>query len=293
MSDPPRSEAAPRGLFQLRLSTLLAAMLLIAVGLAWLVDHRSQQEQIRQLKLSELMYLQQFKSLKSLLARQHLSSGFSPGLRYWSSPDDFLAALKQSDENSFFEVSQSIGPVDSKFLADVMAGLEKMLEDPDPEIRRRAVVTLSFNQQRDAQRLDPFVDALVAKLTPLVHDPDSGVQGETIGLLGLFGPRARPALVPLKARMLDDKDPNAPWCARTVKQIDPSVDIGPRLIEFIERKHIAWFTAAVELPKHVSPEVARAVISKRYDAAENDGDRRMAVQALNHIDPTSAATPSK
>ena len=70
-------------------------------------------------------------------------------------------------------------------------------------------------------------------------------------------------------------------------EINPQEDIGPRLIELIEMKHQSWYEAAMELARRGPADVARKVISKRYEAAENDSERNMAVQALNQIKPES------
>lgn len=131
--------------------------------------------------------------------------------------------------------------------------------------------------------MNAHTEAIVAKMTPLVSDPDTSVQGNAIGVLGRIGPPAKPALPELIKIMLDDQNHYAPSVARSIATIDPNEDIGPRLIELVERKHPNWYSAAFVLHQHVPADEARWVISKRYEAAENDSERNMAVQALNEI----------
>jgi len=265
---------------QLRLSTLLVLMLLIGVMFAWYADHRRQVARQQKLETQTKMQGEQIAILQKQAARQGASAGI---FYYWASADQFIASLKQAEDENFLQMAPSFSRADGPAFK---AGIEQVIELLGSDVlqeKKRAITAISFMLQANKERMVPFGEAAVARLTPLLRDPDSGVQGETIGVLGRFGPQAKGALPELKKIMLDDKDHWAAFSARSVALIEPSEDIGPRLIELIERKHRGWYTAAVELPQHVSAEVARKVISKRYEAAENDVERNMAVHALNRV----------
>lgn len=256
----------------------------MAVALAWYVDHRQASQRLRQAELQIAIYERQFADLQRRLAER--GGAGAQTLHYWNDADEFIEALTAADdEEQFLDFAPSLAKSDAPVLDQAIEQLVGLFEDANEQTRRRAVIAVRFLQQLDPTRMQPHADAVVMGLIPLLNDPSSGVAGETLFALETFGPSAEPARDALERHMADDRQWWAPQAALTLAAVDPSVDVGPRLIELVERKHPNWYRAAFALPKHVDPKRARSVLTELYDNVDTEGDRSAIVQALNQIQP--------
>ena len=157
----------------------------------------------------------------------------------------------------------------------------------DERTRHRAVITLGFMSRTNREPIVESTPLIVSALVPLLDDSSDLVLAEPIATLRSFGPAARVAVAPLRERMLDDDDFCASSAALAIGEIDPTVDIGPRLIELVEAKHSNWYSAAFFMSGYVEAERVRQVLTKIYDKTESASERKMVIQALNQIQPDS------
>lgn len=205
---------------------------------------------------------------------------------FLASAEEFIEALTTAaDDEKFFEMAPSLARADDAVFDATIPQLLGLLQHPNEQTRRRTVTALRFLQQLAPARMQSHADAIVAAIIPLLDDMSSGVEGEALHLLEHFGTAARSAAGPLEQKMSDDREWWAPQAAVTLAAVNPMVDIGPRLIELVQRKHPNWYSAAFVLSKHVSPQQARTVLTELYESADNEGDRNALIQALNQIKP--------
>ena len=203
---------------------------------------------------------------------------------WWASADEFIQMLTTAtDEEKFLEMAPSLAQAEEKVFREAIAELTERLSAPSERTRMRSLVTIHFMQQAVPDRMKEDAPHLVSELIHRLDDESSSVVGEAIGTLKSFGPDARAAIAPLTARMSDDNDWYAPAAAVAIGAIDPSVDVGPRLVELVQTKHPNWYQAAFHLSRHVNPEMARRVVTKVHEEATDDTERGMAIQVLNQI----------
>jgi hypothetical protein len=277
------------------LRSLLVVVLLAAVLLGWYADHRRQAEALRRAQVEIEIYERQTEQLKMLLAQS------GAGMRMiflWASADDFIQALIDTDdENEFYGIAGSLGSSDETVMDEAVQRLITLLADPNERTRSRSVITLRFLKEQSHTQVLPgsqtvleqiqsrYADAITRGLVPLLDNRQpSGA--EAYYALRAYGPDARAALEVLREKMADDSNYYAAQAAEAVHAIDPTTDIGPRLIELIEKQHPDWQTAAAALGKHVPPAEARRVLTALYDRLENESDRQVVISSLNSIPVT-------
>lgn len=71
--------------------------------------------------------------------------------------------------------------------------------------------------------------------------------------------------------------------ALVAKTMDDSMDIGPRMIELVERRHLDWASAAMHLQHHVPPKQAYAFLRSQFVASNNDSDRDEIARVMSFI----------
>jgi hypothetical protein len=276
-------DTSPRSrFFQFRLQTLFVVILLAALGMGWTMDHRRISEQLQQAELQNEIYERQLAGLQKQLAVR-VSGGRT--VYFWDSADAFIEALKVSSDDNFLKMSSSLSTASDDVLQESVRRMLKLLNDDNERTRTRAVIALRFLRQSASERLEKDNDLVVARLVPMLEDTSTSVVGESIGALRSFGAAASAALPALNAIMADDMDWYAPSAAIAIAEIDPSAEVGPRLIELVKLRHPNWRHAASSLPRFVSAEVARQVLSDVYDKAETESDREATIRALNQIPP--------
>jgi hypothetical protein len=269
------NKALPR--FRLRVAFALITM--IALILGWIVDDRRMRSRIVELELKDQIYERQFAELRRRLDKHEF------GVQtwyFWASATDFIQALKLMDDRQRFDaMAPSLARANSDVPDESVRQVIGLLDSQEEEVRSRAVQTLIYLQNSEAMK--PYVEAAVDELVPRLGDTSSIVVGLTVHALGSFGPASRPALDELRRMMMNDEEWYASHAASAVAAIDPSIDIGPRLIELATAKRANWPQAACFLPKHLPPERARQVLTAFYESMESEGDRNTIIQILNEI----------
>lgn len=270
-------------MFQVRLSTGLLLVLLVALALGWLADRRQMQQQLQQAKLQNTIYQAQLDSLQKQLTESR-NGMFVQTVMWWPSAEKFIEALQESpEEQSFLNMASSLKQADTALVQAAVPLLIELLSDRSERTRARATITLRFLQQGAPHLLKGHEAQVVMALIPRLDDSSSAVQGETIGALESFGPAAQPALAALQAKMADDQEWYAASAAEAIIAIDPDADITPRLVELVERQHADWYGTACLLARHAEPEVARRVLTKLYAEVKTEGERRSVINAMNQI----------
>ncbi len=256
---------------------------MIALILGWLVDHRRMDDRIAKLEVQNQIYERQFADLQTRLDTQLMGLQM---IYTWANATEFIQALTSvEDRDRFLEMAPSLAKADSTVLDESVQQLLGLIDSPEEEIRIRAVITLRFLQELGNDRMQRHAEAAANKLAALLEDSSTDVVGETLYALKSFGSASSPALGNLNHKMMNDEEWYAPGAALAVHAIDPSVDIGPRLIELITSEHPNWYTAAFHLPKHVPAERARQVLTALFERMKSEGDRNAVIQALNQIEP--------
>jgi HEAT repeat protein len=285
MTSSSSASMSPRG-FRFGLRSVLVAVFVVGIVLAWWVDRSRLREEVRRAQLQNEIYERQFVVLQRRLKEAHSRGFWQTARPPGPTADAILEHLKSDiDDDLFLQVAPRLSDADDTEAAAAIPRMLVLLEDERPDTRRRAVILLRFFQQESPERMQPHAEQVVAALIPLIEDDNTSVKGETILTFRYFGATAAPAVSALRRHMDDDESSYAPLAARSIHRIDPSVDIGPRLIELVERKHRNWYSAACELPKHVEPERARAVLTRLYDSMEKESDRKAVIEAMTQIKP--------
>lgn len=274
------AEKAPnRRRLQMGLRGMLILVLVLGLAFGWLTDHRRSRERLRQSQLQNEIYHRQLAELQKRLAERGVGVGV---WHYWASSKDFITALQNDeDEQRFLDMASSLQRANENVFDESVEGLVELLGDANERTRRRAVISLRFMQQAAPERMEEHAAVTVAGLTPLLDD--RSVIGEAVGALQAFGPEARPAAAALTEIMSDDQHFYAPLAAGAIAEIDPTVEITPRLIELIRGDHPGRTNAFSILAEHAPPEVARDVLTDFYKSRETEGERRAVINALNRI----------
>jgi len=275
----------------MRLSTLLLLVAFVALSMGWLVDRRRMNQRLAQSEIQNEIYERQVTDLQERLSEKWASGG-AP-VFYWANADEFIRALLASNGSiEAVQAAASLPRTNPSSIQEVVEKLVPLLDDPEHDTRMKALEALrviaEFSGNADvacAEAITACAEAVVPKLAVLVDDSSDDIAITAIDTLRYFGAAGKPALEKLKRRMMDDEDWWAPEAAVTVAAIDPSVDVGARLIEMIESKHPNWVKATFLLPRFVSRERARQVLSEFYANAENDAERHAVIQSLLFLKP--------
>jgi hypothetical protein len=252
-----------RYLIRFDLRGLFLLFVVIAIALGWWVDRRRLTKRI-ELREKQIWHLQQ-------------PTGFAcaPDGNRLGSVDEFLNLLRHADdENEFMDVA---GPFAATDLAiEALPGLVELLRDPNPEIRTRSLVVLTW--------MGPRASKAVREVIPLLDDESSNVRCNAMFVLAECGPASRDALPPLRRRMMDDSSPEAAFAAATVAKIDPSANVGERFCELMSNKlPVNRWTAAQYIPDYVEAEVAKRLLVARYEVEDDPTTCSMIAMSLNKL----------
>jgi HEAT repeat protein len=253
---------------------LLLLTLVVGLVLGWWFDRR------RVVKRNELLQLQ-VEQLKSFANDAQRSVGVIPAERFsrFATGGDFMEVLDpQVDWYEFQdELKYFAGSPAAKNTVPLL--IEK-LDDPSGEVRTRALASLGVFKQQPAK--------VIPAITTRLHDPFPNAAWHAANALGEFGAQARSARDALEAIFHDDKSSIAAHCGLMLAKVDPSIDIGPRLIELTQNpiRHNR-LRAAQALPDHVKPDVARSVLTRLFETEQDKEIQYIIVFALNQRLETS------
>ncbi|MBA2113328.1 hypothetical protein [Bremerella alba] len=240
-----------------RIFRVLAMVLLLILAIGWGIDRARWQQELQPLRSDATGKQGELASLQIRLHQIETFKGFD-------SFEDVLSVIENSHPTRVFEdQARSIASAEAPVYEVSVPQLIEMLDHEEQEKRQRAWRLLQFAQASprfDRYELD-YRDGLVKllhrrsivgfnKLLPWLRDEK--INDEAI-------------LAGLRSRMMDDEDTFAPYAAYVLAELNPNVDIAPRLIEMIERKHSQWRSILHRLPNYMPEDEADALFEKYQD----------------------------
>lgn len=270
MNNPSEPNAARRWKFQFRLRSLFVVVCVVALGLGWWLDRRHLKARVSLLEERNALLGEELKVAQT--TRISYSNVETSKLKF-SSAGDFIDFIRTEPDWYQFQEAQRLfsGQPDSN---DAVPPLLAMLTDPDDKLRVRAASALGVLKARR--------DSAVPALIPLLKDQVPNVRWHAAFALGQFGPEATDAIPALRAQTDDDSSPIASHAALMLKQIDSSIDIGPRLLQLLrnQAQENRW-RALQAVPSHVSKEVAEPILTKMYEGETDAAVRESIAKTLN------------
>jgi len=266
----PFSSAAKLLRMRFRLRSLLAIVLLFGLGLGWWRD-RAQVAMRLDLRERQVRLLQM-----KMSRRPNLVAASNPHL---ATSDTLIGFVETASDDEFRK--QNWGQFASSEIADQsVVSLANLLGSRSEATRRHAVWLLG---QVGRKRRPPTINP-VPSLICALYDPSSRVRAEAIYALGGYGRLAREALPHLEKLANCEQAEDALWATRAVKEIDASIDIGPRLRELLLcGKPGVRRTVALLLPDHLPFAEAQEMLLEEYEKETDDATRDVLAQAMNKI----------
>ena len=260
-----------RRLLRFRLQTLLAAVLVVSLLLSWWIDHGKLSSRIELLK-QEIQLLQ-----RQIPRSSGPGWGFAgpPPQNQYASGEEFLDALRNAQQTNDFMLTTG-GFTDTPMADEVVPNLIDLLDDPDEDIRSRAIQVLGW--------IGRCGDQAAPKMISLLDDESWLIRVQAMFALEQFGEAGQTAIPALRAQMMDDDCISAANAAMALNRMDPSVDIGPRLIELLKSRHMETRHQAVQsLSRYVEPSVVKRLLTNMYENEEDSNVRRAIVETLSNI----------
>jgi len=282
------------------LGSLLLIVVIIAMSLGWWLDHsRLERELINvqtRMAARELLAKEQekLKAVSGGYGRgfgQGYSGSVEPTKTRFQTVGEFIEALR--DTVDWYEFQDEMIPFAQSAVADAnVASLVVLFKDPKPEVRKRAVYTVGYIPQQ--------AETTVPAIIQLLQDPDLGVRDHAAMALGQLGTKARSALPALREVLNRELSLVAARSAGSIFQIDPSIDVEPRLQELLRNgdrttqfftTQAMWFMVQ---KKAVSQATVDAVL-EAYRAQEDEASKQPYAKLLELIDkgptPERPASP--
>lgn len=280
--------------WQLRLSTLLAIVLLSAAGMGWWSDHVRMAEELADVKLDAEMKFRQIQSFPrySPLRRMSRSSRIimmSEDLPLDWGPDDFISAVEREYDDGHISsgfASELAHAKEADFEATVQR-LIPLMSSPQAHVRKNALSVLSgtfyFGYSRMRTHLGEFTDAAMK----LFHQSGKGSdeQARVLAALQTAGANSSTSAVEMVTQVMNDNEhPLAVQAALTVAEMDPTIEIGPRLKQLVEIRHSQWSTAVESLHQHLPDKEVYEFLKSEYAQAKTENDKQTLAGALNKLD---------
>jgi HEAT repeat protein len=267
MSDVTVRPKRPRWL-RFSLAHLLLLTLVVAVALSWWLDRRRLASRI------DLYRLQVGRLQEALEQSRHsMSVQAAKDVSRFASGGDFLEVL--DPQVDWYEFQDELAMFAKSTAAEsAVPLLIQRLNDPNGEVRTRALASLGEIKLRPAEA----VPAIAARL----NDPVTNAGWHAANALGEFGPEAQSAASALDAKFHDDQSPIATECGLVLNKIDPTIDIGPRLIELAHSplRENRW-RAVNALADHLDPAQHESIFAKLFETEQDPEIRTIIADALN------------
>ena len=256
------------GWFRFSLGHLLLLTLVVAVGLGWWLDRR-------RLAIRIDLYRLQVGRLQEALdqSRHSMLVQSAKNESRFASGGDFLEVL--DPQVDWYEFQDELALfAKSPAAENAVPLLIQRLNDPNGEVRTRALASLGEIKLRPAEA----VPAIAARL----NDPVTNAGWHAANALGEFGPEAQSAVSALDARFHDDQSPIATECGLVLIKIDPTIDIGPRLIELAQSplRENRW-RAVGALADHLDSSQHEPVFAKLFETEQDPEIRTIIADSLN------------
>ena len=212
-----RSQRRP---MQFNLQVLMLLFLVAAMALGWWRTHDRLAQSHAQLEA--MRRAQQIEREGGSMAVTEMAS--EPA-REIQTPAQFIALLREIDD--WYEYADEVAaPFAKNSVADeTIPLLLDLLQDPDPEIRTRALVALWEIKRKP--------NVVVPALIRMLGDNDTNVRWQAAYALGEYGEDAREGIPALALQMNDDASPIAAFAAMMIRRIDDTIATEPRLVQLL------------------------------------------------------------
>lgn len=280
--------------WQLRLSTLLAIVLLSAVGMGWWSDHVRMAEELADVKLDAEMRFRQIQSFPRYppLRRMSRSSRIimmSEDLPFDWGPDDFISAVEREydDGHISWGFESELANTNKVNFDATVQRLIPLMSSPQAHVRQNALSVLKgtfyFDHGRMRNHLSEFTDAAMKLFQQSSKGSDEQVR--VLAALQEAGTNSSTSAVEMVTQVINDNEhPLAVQATLTVTEMDPTIEIGPRLKQLVEIRHPQWSTAAESLHHHLPDEEVYEFLKREYAQAKTENDKQTLVRALNKLD---------
>jgi HEAT repeat protein len=273
------------------LGSLLLVFVIVGMGIAWWLDHSRLQR--------ELLNAQTRLAARELLSKdregmQATRGGYGFGYsemdpaasrNRYQTPGEFIEALRSIDD--WYEFNERMVEfVPTKIADEALPSLIALFKDPDHEVRTRALATVYYMVRH--------AEALVPEIIPILKDENENVRWHAATALGNFGGEARSALPALQRIVDSESSQVSAYAAGMVFKIDPSIDVEPRLQEFLRNGDdvTRWRAAGALTTIAQKKSLAKATVDallEAYRAAQDDANKRPIAQLLERLEQSTAA----
>lgn len=280
--------------WQLRLSTLLAIVLLSAVGMGWWSDHVRMAEELADVKLDAEMRFRQVKDLSGnssatsySVSRSSVSFSGADFESKWTPTSFVKAVCEHGDHYNLWGMEEELSRADDSDFDAVFKQLVSLLPSAIPPLRSEILNILGVQYQLNSQRMQlydsDFTKVLLKLLDNSQFDFDRG-QDALCSLRLIGATESSDAIEKVKGIMENDDHPLAVEATITAVRLDPTIEIGPRLKQLVEIRHPQWSTAAESLHQHLPDEEVYEFLKSEYAQAKTENDKQTLVGALNKLD---------
>lgn len=191
-------------------------------------------------------------------------------------PEDFIAALRTIPDWSEFANNTADPFVKTSIADETIPLLIELLNDPDLQIRVRALSTLG--------KIRRHADVIVPALIPFLNDEHPGIRWHAACSLGMFRGDAAAAIPALTAQLNDDESPIAVFSAVILLEIDDTVPIEGRLIELLPQQNMLNRSRAVDALADLGTPTARDALFAAFQTETDQQMRDQLAQAINRVD---------
>jgi len=252
------------------LRDLFFITVIVAMAIGWWLDQRrtASRSQLYELQIARLQSELSEAIRSHSFPQPEVHSRFATAEEFVSVLDPHVDWYDFQDELALFKKSSSA--------AAAVPLLIERLKDENVEVRTRALSALGVLKQQSEQSVPAIV--------PHLNDAHANAAWHAAAALGEFGPEAAVAIDALQTKFYDDNSPIATHAGLMLKQIDSSVELGPRLIALIHSpiRENRW-RAVVALPDHVDRRRAEMALSKLFEDEQDKDIRTMIADALNRF----------
>lgn len=251
---------------QFGLGSVLVVVLISAILLGWwrtVVQLRQAESQ-----LDEILRSRQI-AVEDVMAQPSPLDVLKPQREAPETADEFIAALRQADDWTRFEIDIVRPVIDSTLADEAAPQLIPLLQSPDSGVRERTLFVLG--------EMKRHADLSVPAIIPLLHDEHVNVRFCAAAALGRLEENARDAVPALLHEMHDDQSPIAAWSGIMLKRIDESVETEPRMLDLLFNGTANNRDRAIEWVRHKgTPEALNALVQAHRTESDPKIRNRMA-----------------